>query len=104
MKPEPRRGPESEEQEGGTEGGSAAGGEGEGGSKTAALVTCLQLSQVPGPVQWILEDHEALQERPLVGKQMYAQTGEGVGFRGEISRLTWGTEEYEGMRKFEAVL
>lgn len=90
MKPEPRRGAESEEQEDGTECDWAVEAEGEGGSKNAALVTCLQLSQVPGPVQWVLEDREALQGHPLVDKHMYAQTSEGVGFRGKSSRVSLG--------------
>lgn len=58
-------------QEDGTEDGWVVGAEGKGGSKNAALVTCLQLSQVPGPVQWVPEDHDALQAHPLVGKLMY---------------------------------
>lgn len=78
-------------QEGGTEDGWVVGDEGEGGSKNAALVTCLQHPQVPGPVQWVPDDHDTLQAHPLVVKQMYTPN-------------SWGTEEHEGIRKFEVVL
>lgn len=43
-------------------------------------------------VRWVPEDYQAFQERPLVG------------LVGKVSRSAWGTVEFEGVRKLEAVL